>query len=149
MFTQRGATLDNFASCQVRDERKVGFEKVQFGKFFPVGPSNFTKDSIFDFTEITPYLKEPQFNGAATGVLVKNATKLVADRSFDPKLFFEFAAKRVARLLAFLYLTAREFPLEWHGLVTRSLTHQNPVFVEDDCGDYPLHVAIPSFELRS
>ena len=59
----------------------------------------------------------------------------VADHGFNPKFLFQFTAERVAGLLPFLNLAAREFPFKWHDLVTGTLAGKNLVTLEDESCD--------------
>ena len=46
------------------------------------------------------------------GILVLNAREFVADGGLNSQFFIQFAAQRVARLLAFFDLSAGELPFQ-------------------------------------
>ena len=117
------ASLNQFPRSKVANQRQVGLKKVEFRKILRVSPPNVFEDPILQLSLVLPHYKEPQLYHAAIGILVLNPHHLVADGRMDSKLFFQFAAQGIARLLSFLNFSTRKFPLERHGLVPRTLTH--------------------------
>src|SRR5690348_15024502 len=68
-----------------------------------------------------------------------NARNLLANPRVNPKLLVQFAAQRVPRLLAFFDLTAGKLPFQRHGLVPRSLAHQNFPILQNQSSNHAFH----------
>ncbi len=73
-------------------------------------------------------------------ILVLNPSDFVSDVRQDSEFFFQFPAQGIARLFALFDLSARELPLQRHGLVPRALAHQQLAVFHDEACDDALHV---------
>jgi hypothetical protein len=128
--------LQEFSSGQVFHEFMVSFEKVIRKQIFARGPLHIAEDAVLDLTFMLANNEETQFHHAAVGIFVLDTGQFVADGGVDAEFFFQFAAKGGAGLFAFLNFSAGKLPLERHGLMARSLAHQQLViFHNQSCND--------------
>ena len=128
--------LEEFAACQVLDEAAVGGEEIVIGEFFEADPGHLGENAILQVAAEFPDGKELQVHRSAVAIIVADVGDARPDAGVDAQFFVKFANQGLFGGFAGLDFSARELPLQGHGLIGTALANEHFTAAYDEGGGH-------------